>query len=474
MIDFVENSSSLLFFLVSLVFLGGFYWIVEKVRQRKALPDIPTFEDERIKVLSDNSIKLPKSHIKEFVHTDSTYIGSYGNNKIFIPNKTSHLFICGTTGTGKTIVLSNFIKTAFEQNMPMLIIDGKGDIGNNSIIDIVKKFQRERKVYVIDFNDPVKSDGYNPFNNTSPTVIKDMLVNLTEWSEEHYKVNAERYIQRVIELMFVSNIPLSLKTITNNMSVNSFKTLSAKLSNEKIITKEHHLQNLELAQTAGTIAEGATARFANIIENELGQIFNENGIDIYTALKEKAIIVFILKPLLYPELSTLIGKLIVIDSKKAVDKTFASNNERTFFMFDEINVYAGKQLLDLVNKSRSANITCFLATQSLSDLDSSTNDGEHFRRQVIENCNNYIILRQNDPKNSEEWAKVIGTVKTMDITYQLHSEDNITTNTGHGSAKFTREFIFHPDDIKNLKLGEGYYVNKNTGENTRVNIQKPF
>ena len=31
--------------------------------------------------------------------------------------------------------------------------------------------------------------------------------------------------------------------------------------------------------------------------------------------------------------------------------------------------------------------------------------GDKFKIQIIENCNNYIVLRQNSFKSAEEWAK---------------------------------------------------------------------
>lgn len=99
----------------------------------------------------------------------------------------------------------------------------------------------------------------------------------------------------------------------------------------------------------------------NHCRKRIGGNFSDTGIDIATALKEKAIILFILNPLIYPEISPAFGRLVLIDSKKAISQRFQNDN-RTFFLFDEINVYASKTLIDLVNKSRSANVTCVLAT----------------------------------------------------------------------------------------------------------------
>lgn len=355
---------------------------------------------------------------KNLNETNSALLGYNGRNPIFSPDNAKHIFICGTTGSGKTVALSNYMQNCMKKDFPMLIVDGKGDTGKGSILDVLTQLNKQyhKKIYCINLTNPSLSDTYNPFCNTSPTVAKDMLINMTDWSEEHYKVNAERYLQRLNLLMNKAEIPLSFQKIVKYMEPDKFSALSMQLVKEKRISKEKHLENLEIAKTSGKIAENSIARFSTIAESELGELFSDTGIDIATALQEKAIILFILNPLIYPEISPAFGRLVLIDSKKAISQRFQSNN-RTFFLFDEINVYASKTLIDLVNKSRSANVTCVLATQSLSDLASAEN--EDFTQQIIENCNNYLVLRQNSAINSENWANILGTRQTMEVTYQL-------------------------------------------------------
>ena len=212
------------------------------------------------------------------------------------------------------------------------------------------------------------------------------------------------------------NISISLDTLTYYLPTANFIKLSKDLEGQKKISKAEHTEDIDLAKNSGKIAEGAAARFATIKESDLGKVFDVSGIDIYTALQENAVILFVLNPLLYPEMSPLIGNLIIIDSKKAVSHFYKEKKKRVFYIMDEINTYASSSLLDLVNKSRSANITCILATQSLSDLDGVSAE---FKEQVIENCNNYIVLRQNSSVNAEHWANVIGTRQTMQATYQI-------------------------------------------------------
>jgi len=407
--------------------------------------------------------------------SEYTLIGHSGVGEVYSADDMKHCFICGTTGSGKTVAISNYINSAVKRGYPLLLVDGKGDMSDGSMLDITTRLHEKanKKLYVINLSESTLSDKYNPFKNASPTVAKDMLINLTDWSEEHYKLNVERYLQKLIMLLNVANITLSLKVIIKYMSTVKFLELSALLYKEERIDKEEHIENIEIAETSGKIASNSIARFSTIVESEFGHIFSDDGIDIATAMEENATILFILNPLIYPELSPLLGRLILIDSKKAISKAFYNKeNRRTFFIFDEINVYASKPLIDLVNKSRSANVTCILATQSLSDL--TTAENESFKEQVIENCNNYIVLRQNSSVNAENWANILGTDKTVEITHQLQQKGQSASVTGTGSLKFVREFLYHPDDIKTLSTGNGIFLSRDTNIHTRVSIYKPF
>lgn len=414
-----------------------------------------------------------KKHINS-QEEKATLIGLNGRKNVYVPDNAKHIFIAGTTGSGKTVALSNFIEHGIVENYPLLIIDGKGDIGEGSILEITRRFCREhkKKLYIVNLSEPEKSSKYNPFANASPTACKDMLINLTDWSEQHYKSNTERFLQRLIILLQQSNIQLSFQTIISHMSTDSFNALSANLLRQEEINKQEHLFNLEISKTCGKIAESAAARFSTIAESEVGQIFNEYGIDIYTAIQERAVILFVLNPLLYPELSPLVGRMVLIDAKQAVSKCFNSNLERGFFIFDEVSSYASTALIDLVNKSRSANITCVLATQSLSDLDYSVDTS--FREQVIENCNNYIVLRQNSATNAETWASVLGTRESVEVTYQVEQQSRVTSATGLGSAKRVREFLYHPDEIKTLTTGKAFFLSKDNNFSCRLKVNKPF
>jgi len=452
--------------LMILVFTGVLMVLRQMIFGKRNKSDVFDFERDHEEAINKPLYKGEKGE------TESIFIGTTANKKnVFIPNNAKHIFVCGTTGSGKTIALSNFLKSGADFNYPLLIIDGKGDTDEGSLLEMVKTICKNRKIYIINLNEPTESDKYNPFKNTNTDVIKDMLINMTNWSEPHYKYNTERYIGRLCKLLSMKEIDISLESLTQYLPTVNFVKLSKDLSGQKLISKEEHTEDLDLAKTSGKIAESAAARFATIKESDLGKIFDVSGIDIYTALQENAVILFVLNPLLYPEMSPLIGNLIVIDSKKAVSHFYREKKKRVFYIFDEINTYASGSLLDLVNKSRSANITCILATQSLSDLDHVSSE---FKEQVIENCNNYIVLRQNSSVNAEHWANVIGTRQTMQATYQIKGESGEVKSTDLGSLRKVREYIYHPDDIKLLETGKAIFVSRDKMFHVRININKPF
>ncbi|MCL2355395.1 MAG: type IV secretory system conjugative DNA transfer family protein, partial [Oscillospiraceae bacterium] len=75
------------------------------------------------------TIKVSKKRSYSRQPQDGTLVGHSGRRPVYIPDNAKHVFICGTTGSGKTVAVSNFIKRAIETDKPALIIDGKGDTG---------------------------------------------------------------------------------------------------------------------------------------------------------------------------------------------------------------------------------------------------------------------------------------------------------------------------------------------------------
>ena len=62
----------------------------------------------------------------------------------------------------------------------------------------------------------------------------------------------------------------------------------------------------------------------------------------------------------------------------------------------------------------------------------------------------------------------------MEVTYQLQQQGLNTSETGFGSAKRVREFLYHPDDIKTLKTGKAVFMSKDYNYHVKIAVNKPF
>lgn len=414
--------------------------------------------------------------LKVLKHNEGfTTIGvNYDNFKeVKLSDEAKHILIAGTTGSGKTVAISNFIENCMQKEYPVFAVDGKGDLDKGSLLHYMESLSKKynRKLYIINFVKPEYSDFYNPFLNAGMTEAKDMLISMNDWTEPHYQINTERYLQQLIKILNRKGIKLDLNTIIN-YSPKKFKKLILDMKNNGDLEIEEYSKLNDIIEATADIVNSAMARFATTAESEAGIIFDKSGIDIYTALKEKANILIILDSLGKPALSKQVGRLAVLDAKKAVSKLFGDKT-RKFFILDEFNVYASDIAVDLLNKSRSANVTCIPAFQSLSDLDKA--GGTALRNQVIENCNNYIIMRQNSADSSQEWEKIVGQEKKEKYTYGIQENNGLfktgNVTTGTGSMYEVMDSKHNATEIQNLQTGQGIFISKDQQLDEKIKIR---
>ena len=87
----------------------------------------------------------------------------------------------------------------------------------------------------------------------------------------------------------------------------------------------------------------------------------------------------------------------------------------------------------------------------------------NFQRQVIENTNVKVILRQDNPNAVEMFSKIAGTRRTLIPTYQTEALITGKGLTGTGSVREGQTFKIEPDLIRALKRGEAVVIWKSPG-----------
>lgn len=375
-----------------------------------------------------------------------------------------HAFLIGTTGAGKTTTIMNFVESAVQRCLPLVLVDGKGDPGLAGRVRALAE-AAGRPFKLFSMSGP--SAHYNPLRHGGITELKDKLLYLTEWSEPHYEAIAGRYLQLVFRVFSLTDTRPDLPAVGRYLDPDALALLVRQV--QDIEQQQAIFDILDSFKTAEI--KGLAARLATTIESEIGYLFadSDDVIDLNETINQNGVVVFSLDSLSFPEYSRLLGRLIVTDLKSVAARAYRRERKTIYSIFDEFNIFVSAAVVDLIGKARGAGFHTLIATQSLADIESAA--GAAVVDQIVENCNMYIIQRQNSPRSAEMLAGVVGTDKTTEVTQQVQRTFLIDMPTGVGSVRQVNEFLVHPDEIKSLVTGQAVLLRKNPKRIQRVWIR---
>jgi hypothetical protein len=403
------------------------------------------------KELNDKEIVLALKKLNDSA-TDGTVLGvsTYTGKSVIIPDQFVNqiLLVLGTTGAGKTVTLRRFYKRAITKGYPLIVVDGKPTDENVAWLSGLAR-KHGRKFY--GFNCSTYSH-YDPLANGGYSELKDKIISLKDqWENDYYKSIAEDYLQTTFEVLQRAGTPFDLKRVVACLNHEDLTTLTRSLKDAELIKRVDSLASYERKDITGL-----QAHLNLLIHSELGQYFivDENAITIPKIIDEDAVVYFALPALRFPSFSKVLGKLVINDIKAAIDRHIDAN-KRVFMIFDEFSVFAGEQVLNLVNMGRGKGVHAIFGTQGLADLD-RVDTG--FKSQVMNCANTIICHRLNDQESAEAVTSWIGTKDAFVVSTQFNPNQ---TDAGVGSIGHTKEFIVHPDQIKQgLRTGDAYCVSK--------------
>jgi DNA helicase HerA-like ATPase len=358
-----------------------------------------------------------------------------------------HTFLCGATGSGKTTTILCFVDYALRNDIPLVFVDGKGDPDlAKTLASMAASHNRELQVFSI--SEPESSWNYNPLSYGGPTELKDRLMELSEWREPYYQYMAERYLQMAFTLFEKTYDTFDLSSFIYGLAPEKLELLACRL--KAPASALNYLSGIDKKGISGLID-----RLTLIVESQIGHLFcNEPGktISLVDSVSSKNIVLFSLDSLSYPLYAMLLGRLVINDLK-AVASRRTKDDPLVLTIYDEFNVFARRNVVDLINKTRSKGFAALIAAQSLADLDVCDSA---LKKQIVQNCNTLIIQRQNASDDAEELSRNIGTEETWMMTHQVDSNGG----TGSGSLRFVKEFMIHPDKIKRLQVGQAVIARK--------------
>jgi hypothetical protein len=115
--------------------------------------------------------------------------------------RSRHVFICGTTGGGKSTTILNFIEFAARHGWAVIVVNGKYNPAQPSFRTVMEYWAKKhgRRLRVFSMVEEIAR--YNPLVQGGFSSLKDKLMALTDWSEPHYRAQVAAFLQFLIRVL---------------------------------------------------------------------------------------------------------------------------------------------------------------------------------------------------------------------------------------------------------------------------------
>lgn len=398
----------------------------------------------------------------------------------------NHSLILGATGSGKTTLLTNLVLHAIRHRQPCIIIDPKIEKDTVSMIRELGQHLDpgfDQRFRHFNISRPEESATYNPLKHGNASQLKDRILEALNWSEQYYQAVSADSLTDFAASVAHLKLPFDLDYLSRALGR---KEVQAELLKK---LKEH-------AQTGDDVSEALFERLSFMLSNlekkdvkglqaqlsvlnnpTIGHLLSfkepKNEIDLRQVMARNEIAYFQLDTLGNADTSRRLGRMIFEDLKGLASYIYntVAEEDRKFLpvFFDEFGGLTSKEFIEGVKQVRGAKIGLHLFSQGLEDLDAIS---EPFRRQVGANPMTKIMLRLDDSKTVNEVCSMVGTVDSIEQSYQVEGT-LVQTKTGMGNQRESKKMRIEHDVLKNLETGQAVVIEKSPSRVVPIQIFHP-
>lgn len=381
--------------------------------------------------------------------------------------RSMHVHLLGQTGSGKTqsVIYPLLFQDALRRR-PVLFLDAKGSVDNELFLAEVAA-ATGTSLKLLSLNPHRPSSTYNPVHlepNADPRAVAERLFSTFAGDMD---VPYFRDLARDLLLNLVAALASTGKRFC-------IRDLAACVGDAEV--RWHAL----------TLASDRRAvRFIENTMNEFGDKFGEKYSGLLSALNrydhpavnaydpdiilerdlaEGTIVGFSLSANAYKFLAPAIGIMVLqhLQQLGAARQMNRGLSQAPLYVYaDEFYSFAYEGFVDALNKLRDANVSLLLSHQSLADL---LRVSPEYAQAVWDNTRNKIVLYQNDSEVCDRLAASLGTRKNVELTVRRNADGWLNQRSMlEASSREVDEFVLHPSQPKNLRVGQCYLVQAGVG-----------
>ena len=379
----------------------------------------------------------------------------------------------GVSGAGKTAYLSRMIQDILESDPEAFIcvVDGKGSTEKYSLYDNLSKLSAKYNRPLVVLNGTTNNnlggvvydflDGVSTADSAKDMVMSLIVDPTVEQSSgsEHYKVMTESFILAVIRFMMNHAIDVTLSNVLQLLYPDNLKSVIDSTDGIDLSERDELLQRVD---SSWNDVKSNVEKLRMFLDGQGQSIFVGNSeqkrFNIRTAYQKGAIVLVLSDEMSMPSLSQKLVNLVSMDVRALVAGRLTGKigmDKHCYCIYDEFTSYVSAlpTVRSIYARCRSAEVSLTLATQSASDI---IGLGSGWFDSIINTCDRFIVFRQNGQESPEACANLFGT--ELHVTTTARSSD--FDFTGEASNTADREFIVHPDIIRNLKNNYGILFDK--------------
>ena len=395
--------------------------------------------------------------------------------------RSMHMQVLGYTGSGKTqSVLFPMMyqdarrlwknpKTEEKSHRTVVLVDAKGSIENEQMLaSIASATGRLDRLKIFSLNPGVVSHTYNPLYmspTADPRQVAERVFSTFEFGVQYYGDMAREIWVNLVCALASTGKQITMLDAVACISSRAVMSHALSMASDRAAVRAIESRYDQLGERVGETYSGLLSQASN---------YDHEAINSYTPdiilediFEEGGMVGFSLNANAYKVQARAIGLIAMQDIQQvgAGRQLDRSRSQTPAYIYaDEFYNFAYEGFVDAVNKLRDANLSMALFHQSMSDLNRISPE---FAQGIWDNTRNRVVLFQSDSDLCENLGASVGTRKNVANTVRRSTDGFLNQQSMlESSTREVDEFILHPNQIKNLKMGQAYLVQTGLAESS--------